>query len=244
MPFRRRLFRRRPRTFRVRRRMNVWLIASLIVFAISLQILWLVEHYLHPMLIVIAKTEVKKAAQDAMLQGVRDVQKKLGGDLDRIMTVDKSADGRIASVQIDPALQAQVYDHMTTQVLGKLNHLKEHEIGITLGQMLQSNLLAEYGPDIPIQMWLKGAPKVNFVPKMEAQGINMVMVTLTAHVHTEMGLIVPFSEESFPVDFEYPLAVRLVVGEVPEYYFYNDQGEMKKARVLPPAPDANVKGKH
>jgi sporulation protein YunB len=233
MWFRRRLVRPGFPLFRASRS-GLFFLAGAVLLAILFQVLWMIEKHLHPMLVVIAKTEVKKIAQEAMLAGVRDVERSLAGELGQVMTVEKGSDGRITFVKIDPRIQAKIYEQMTGRLMERMDHLDQHEIGITVGQILQSNIFSDYGPDIPIQLWPKGAPKVNLEPEMKAQGINMVMVTLNLRVHAEMGMIVPFSEESFPVDFEYPIAQAVVVGEVPEYYFYNDLGQIKQEKIGTP----------
>jgi sporulation protein YunB len=233
MWFRRRLVRPGFPLFRASRS-GLFFLAGAVLLAILFQVLWMIEKHLHPMLVVIAKTEVKKIAQEAMLAGVRDVERSLAGELGQVMTVEKGSDGRITFVKIDPRIQAKIYEQMAGRLMERMDHLDQHEIGITVGQILQSNIFSDYGPDIPIQLWPKGAPKVNLEPEMKAQGINMVMVTLHLRVHAEMGMIVPFSEESFPVDFEYPIAQAVVVGEVPEYYFYNDLGQIKQEKIGTP----------
>ncbi|WP_124726630.1 sporulation protein YunB [Staphylospora marina] len=217
-------------------------LVAVIVLGVLFQMIWMVEKNLEPVLLTIANTKVKKIAQDAMLDGIRDVQRSLGGEMGRLMAVEKGEDGKITFVKIDPDLQAKIYERVTGRIMDKMIQLEQTRIEVTLGQILQNNLLAEYGPDIPIQIWPKGAPKVNLVPKMESQGINMVMVTLHLEVHTEMGMVVPFTEQSIPVDFRYPIAQAVVVGEVPDYYFYNDLGQIKQESVgtphhpVPPVP--------
>ncbi|SEN56033.1 sporulation protein YunB [Lihuaxuella thermophila] len=236
MLFRRRLIRRKPRSFRVRKRGSFLFFALVMLLAVIIQIVWMIERNLEPMLLAYAKTTVKGIAMEAVRQGVHDMQRSLGNELDQIMAVDKDANGRITGVKINQNIQAQIYNQMTESVMKELNHLKDHPVEISVGQMLQSNIFAGYGPDIPVEMWLKGAPKVSLIPKLESHGINMVMVTLNLHIHNEMGVMVPFSKESILVDVQYPIAQSLVVGEVPEYYFYNDQGQMKKGEVGSPAP--------
>jgi sporulation protein YunB len=188
------------------------------------------------MMLVIAKKEVKRIAQDAMLDGVRSAEQRLKGNMDKVMSVEKDASGRISYVHFDPQVQAQVYDRLTTSIQDKLKNLHAHDVGITIGQMLGSNIFSEYGPNIPIQVWPEGSTKVSIEPKLEAAGINMVLITLNVHVQTEMGLVAPFTETSFPVEYDYPVTSGFVVGEVPDYYFYNDLGQVKKEQVRVPVP--------
>ncbi|MBD1370850.1 sporulation protein YunB [Hazenella sp. IB182357] len=232
----------RPHYFKVRKRKSFWVFIFVIIIAILFQVLWMIEKNLQPILIVIAKTEVKKIAQTAMTKGIQEIQKEHGEELNQAMQIEKDRNGTISSIQINNAVQAKIYSTMTNTISSEMKHLDDHPIKISIGQMLESNIFSEFGPDIPIEMWPKGAAIVNVVPKMEAQGINMVRVTLMVNVHTEMGMVVPFSKESIPVDFQYPIADALVVGDVPEYYFYNDQnGVMQRGElnspVVPPTPE-------
>ncbi|WP_187820765.1 sporulation protein YunB [Pasteuria penetrans] len=201
--------------------------------------IWKMEGNLRPMLLLIAQSKVKKIAQQAMLEGVREIQAHLGNELNGVMQIEKEQKGRISFVQVNAKLQASIYEHMVERVQQKLGRLREQIIEIKIGQILQSQLLSDIGPSISVQMWPKGASKVSIIPHMESQGINMVMVTLQVRVYTEMGVIVPFTEEHFPVSFSYPLAQALVVGDVPEtYYTWNQpnhtQGGQKETRPFPP----------
>lgn len=223
-------------SFRIRRP-NGWLIFFMVLFAVIFLFIWLMEQQLQPILMTIAKTEIKKMAQDAMLAGVQEVEEKMQDDLNQVMAIEQDQQGKISYIRFHPRIQAQIYNKVTESISKNLKKLEEKKVRITIGQIFESKVFAEWGPDISIQMWPKGASQVNFVPKLESQGINMVMVTLYIHVHTEMGMVVPFTEKTFPVDFQYPIAQTLVVGDVPQYYFYQDQGQMKKGQVqMPVAP--------
>ncbi|MBA4493687.1 sporulation protein YunB [Paenactinomyces guangxiensis] len=239
MPFRRKRIVRRSRSFRVPKRGSLFFLALVIFMGFMIQILWMIESNLHPILLVIAKSKVKNIAQEAVTKGIHDLERSLGDELKQTMTVQKDPEGRITFVQIDSKVQAQIYRHISSRLTQEFKHLEDHPVEVPLGQILESNIFAHSGPDIPIQLWPKGAAKVSIIPKMESHGINTVMVALTVRIHNEMGLVVPFTEKTFSIDYEYPVAYAVVVGEVPEYYFYNDQGDIKKGQVqtlMPPPP--------
>lgn len=191
-------------------------------------------------MIHMAKTEVKKIAQEAILEGI-EKQKELGNDLNQLVKVEKKQNGETSFIQIDSKVQADIYTHAVSGIYKKLKQLKDRPIEISLGQIWQSELFADHGPYIPLEIWPKGAPKVTLIPKSESQGINMVMVTLNMHVRVEMGVLVPFSEEVMTVESEYPIVQALLVGDVPQYYFYNGANGEKKGgtpspMLPPPAP--------
>jgi sporulation protein YunB len=216
----------RPQGLRRRRKSGAWFLALVILFAVLYQTLWLLEKHLHPTLVTIAQTEVKKIASEAILEGVQQ-QLKMGDDLDRIMKVEKAADGQVAWITINQQVQQRVYTQTTSQVTRTLHHLENKPISLSLGQVLQSNILADYGPRIPVEIWPKGDVIVDFEPKMESAGVNTVMVTMMLKVHAEMSVVVPFSTEPTVVEAKIPIATAWMMGDVPQFYYYN--GALKKA---------------
>lgn len=237
--FRPRVIRRKTQHFRIRSKRGIWMIAALMIVVVAFQLLWMLDHYIQPMLYLIAESEVKKIAQDAMLQGVKAMEQKEGNDLNQVLQIQKGQDGRITFVQVNAQVQAGIYDGMTSGIQAELKQLKGHTLRITLGELLHSTLFSLYGPTMPVQMWPEGDTRVTLIPDMQAQGINMVMVTLNMHVHTEMSVVVPYMKNQIPIDFDYPIAQALVVGQVPEYYYYNDLGGVKKMYtnpITPPSP--------
>jgi sporulation protein YunB len=202
------------------------------IFILSFAVIWLIDRSVHPILVQIAKTEAKRLAQEAIVEGIGE-QVKLGSELDQVMEIQKDQAGNISYVQINQQIQAKIYRNTTSKIQEVLRHLRDKPIDIRLGQALDSNIFANYGPPLSVQLWPKGTVKVNMEPKLESQGINMVMVTMNLKIHTEMDLIIPFKEEILPVEITYPIAQALVVGKVPNYYFYNDQGTVKQMPVPP-----------
>lgn len=202
------------------------------IVAIVLVAIYMIEETIEPLLMAIAKTELKKAAQEAVTSGVKEIAHTQ--DVEKLMQIEKDREGKITMVKINSRVQADLYGHVTKSVQKQLKKLNDHSMELSMGQLLQSPILSDYGPKIPVQIWPKGASKVSLVPKMQSAGINTVMVSLTLVVHTELGVIVPFSKESTIVDISYPLGEMMMVGEVPEYYFYSNGGDVKSMPTLPP----------
>jgi sporulation protein YunB len=217
--------------FRVRRKQKI-ILFTVLIFSLLAIAVWLVDRNLHPILIHIARTEVKKVAQQAILEGISE-QLKLSNQLNQVMKIQKDNAGNISYIETNPQIQAKIYQKTTEKIQEVLKHLKDKPIQISLGQAIDSSLFANYGPPLSIDIWPKGSVKVSIVPKLESQGINMVMVTMMLKIHTEMGLVIPFTDDFIPVDVDYPIAQALVVGKVPNYYFYNDRGQVKQVPMIP-----------
>ena len=142
-------------------------------------------------------------------------------------------------VKIDSSIQAKLYSQVASGIQKELKHLNRQRIKLSLGQLCQSPFLSDYGPQIPIQLWPKGSSKISLVPDIQSAGINTVLVRLTLRVYSELGVIIPFSKETTVVDLSYPLGEVMVMGEVPEYYFYSNG---KETQTLPTLPIPQGKG--
>lgn len=228
------LYRRRAirRPFLIQMRNKGWLFFFIVLLIIFLVVVTFIEKKIEPMLLAIAKTEIKKAAQEAVLKGIKEVASthKVGD----LIEIEKDHEGKISMVKIDSSIQAKLYTQVTSGIQKQLKKLNDQQIQLSLGQLLQSPILSGYGPKIPIQLWPKGASKVSLIPKLQSAGINMVMVSLSLQVHSELGVVVPYAKENTNIDISYPLGEVMVVGEVPEYYFYSSGGEVKALPTLPP----------
>ncbi|GGE07221.1 hypothetical protein GCM10011571_05570 [Marinithermofilum abyssi] len=223
---------RRPQVgIRRRRRGGVWFLAFAILFGVLFQCLWILENSLEPMLFSIAKTKVKQLATEAVMDATKK-QSAMGDDLNNIMKVKTDQNNRISFIQIDQKVQADIYHQTLKSFRDRLYHLKNEDVGITLGQALQSNILAGYGPEIPIEIWPKGDTNINLRPEMKSAGVNNVMITLMMDIDTEMSVVVPFTSEPIRVKTEIPLANAMVVGDVPKYYYYNGvDGSIQKREI-------------
>lgn len=218
------MFRTRGLTRKGRRfpfRINGWVILVLIVVLIAAPIVWLLETNIEPVMLVIAKSEVKKMAYDAIVEGIKQ-QIVLGDDTNNLIEIEKDQAGKVQYLRINQADQAKVYTAIAQKVQEVIKQLQDKPIEITVGQMFKNTILSDWGPDIPVEIWPKGSAKINIEPRLESKGINVVMVTLVLKIHTEMGVVVPFSEDVVPIDIDYPIAQAMVVGEVPNYFFQNE----------------------
>lgn len=218
------------------RQRSLWWLGMMLLMTLCFVLIYIFEQKLEPVLRTYAVTELKKIAQNAVTKGVKDVAKN--HDVHRLMKIEKDKQGRVTMIAIHSQTQAQMYSQVTERIQESLNKLSDREIKLSLGHLLQSNLFTKYGPKINVEIWPKGAGKISLIPRLQSAGINTVMVSLTLHVRMEMGLMVPFSEESTIVDIDYPLGEMFMVGEVPEFYYYMDQGKVKQGSTQVPAPPA------
>lgn len=235
--FRRRRFTRRRSMWLDSDRMRWWFVLILF-FACGMTALYWFEQSVKPVMKSYAKTELKKISQEAVTKGIKGIADRQ--DIHQLMRVEKDKQGKITMLAIDSRLQAKMYSQVSERISKVMSQLRSHDIYLSTGQLLQSNLLADIGPKIPMQIYPKGATQISLIPRLQAAGINTVMISLHLRIKNEMGLLVPYAKDSTMVTVEYPLGEMLMVGEVPEFYYYMDQGKKKQGETIPQPPPPSI----
>ena len=103
---------------------------------------------------------------------------------------------------------------MATQAA--LMEISETGMSIPLGEVINNNLLATYGPRIPIRLIPAGRVNTVLHDSFEAAGINQVRHRIYLDVFSEVRIIIPFTAVVMEVRTTVPLADTIYPGEVPE----------------------------
>ncbi len=116
-------------------------------------------------------------------------------------------DGRMQELDVSDSLAVQYENHPTG-----------HFLEVPLGVFFKNPFLANFGPSIPIQLHLVGAIVSNVETKITNYGINNAMIEVYVHIEVSLQVILPFISDNVKVDTLVPIAMKLVRGNVPEYY--------------------------
>lgn len=225
----------RGKSFRNRRKpIKTKAIIYLFIFFISILVpIYIFELKVHNIMIQLSHHEVKRIAQESVTKALDEVRQSMQTDLNQILIVEKSNDGKISSIQLNTAIEMELYSKLAAKMQHELKNIEKKPIQLKMGEIFQSSLLSDYGPTINLKICPEGAAKISLKPKMEAKGINMVSISLNAEIHHDISVMVPFVKETFPIEYDYPVAQRLIVGEVPAYYCNSDD-QFKKAVIPTP----------
>ncbi|MCF6092393.1 sporulation protein YunB [Microaerobacter geothermalis] len=197
---------------------NVLFISLVIIVVISTQGFLYVEKNLQPTLMAIAKTKVKQYATKAINDAI---SKKIamGTDFKELIEFRYDGNGKIVAAIYNYKEIARLQGETTARVQGVLDDLGKEIQPIPLGQALNSNILAQLGPEVPITLVPIGYAQVNVNIKTENAGINMVLWTVYVIIEAEVSVVIPFISEPATVSTQVPISYALVVGEVPQVYY-------------------------
>ena len=89
---------------------------------------------------------------------------------------------------------------------------------IPSGVVFKNSLLTNIGPKIPVKLTLIGDIDSDIKTKVTNYGINNALIKVNVYVHVVEQVILPISSKKVDVEMNIPLAVKLIQGQIPEYY--------------------------
>jgi sporulation protein YunB len=204
---------------------HIFLIVLILITLLSIQGFLFVERNLEPALKEIAKTYVK---QIAMLAINEAISKKISEDVSEVENlISEHSDGKISFISFDQSRQAKIVTQVTDRANQTLMELSQEPVSIPIGQALNSNILAQLGPKVPITLLPMGAARADIDVRMYEAGINNVMIAVYLRIEADVRIVIPFSSDEAVVTTEFPITHLFVQGDVPIYYFKGSDGKME-----------------
>jgi sporulation protein YunB len=176
----------------------------------------IIEHSLRPTIRAIAAVEARWVATEAINQAIKD--KIASVDYNQLVMVQTDAQGQIVLMQPNITRINQLAADTTLAIQNNLEGIVNEKYSIPLGQVLGTQLLADYGPRIPVSIYPIGTVKTNILNKFEEAGINQTRLQLYMDIEATMQVVVPLSNSQVAVQTEIPLTDTVIVGTVPPFY--------------------------
>lgn len=161
------------------------------------------------------------SAQDAVILSVNSIVKDImtGGDFDpgELVSLEKDVAGNVTAVTTNVAavntLAARVLERAVFQTAEK--HIT---VGIPLGNLLGSTLLAGKGPSIPVELIMLSSSAAGFRSELTTAGINQTRHQILLDLKVGVSLLMPWRTVGTEVDTEILVSETVIVGAVPESY--------------------------
>ncbi len=87
------------------------------------------------------------------------------------------------------------------------------------GIVTNNALLSNLGPKIPVKFELVGDVISNIDTKITNYGINNAMIEISVNVQLNEQIILPFISKRISYTTNIPIAIKLIQGTIPNYYF-------------------------
>jgi len=212
---------------------HIFLIVLILLTLISVQGFLYVERNLEPALKEIAKTHVKQIATFAINDAI---SKKISESFsDEEQLILEKSEGDISYLTFDQSKHARIVTQVTERANQTLMELYQQPVSIPIGQALNSNILSQFGPEVPITLIPMGAARADIDVRIQEAGINNVMIVVFLKIEADVRIVIPFSSDEAIVTTEFPIDHIFVQGDVPEYYFKAGDSTMTPIPHIAPA---------
>lgn len=164
-------------------------------------------------------------------------------DLDSLFVVEKNNQGNIQMIDLNSKTVNEILDLININVT---NYMKELESGkssiIDIEQNLITNtnissqkegiifevpmgivsgnaFLSNLGPKIPIKISFVGDLESEIKTIIENYGINNALLKIYVNIKVSEQIIMPLSSKKISISNDIPIAIKMIQGEIPSYYF-------------------------
>lgn len=158
---------------------------------------------------IIATEAINKALYEKVLYNT---------DYEDLVTIHKDKEQKVTVMQANTLKISRIVSEANIAIKDTLKNLKDEDFYIPLGQALGSSLLANYGPQIRVEIVPVGTVNVGFDDRFQEAGINQVRHILYLNIETTVKIVVPLLKEDIVVKHQIPIAETIIIGDVPNTY--------------------------
>ncbi len=220
-------------------------IITLLLFTLLTSVnFWIVNKNIKPTLMKIAEYESTRIANSVIDDAV-DKKITKGGLMEgeNLTIIEKDKEGKIVSVDLNPSTVNHILLETTNVVQESLKSITQYEMNqsgltkgespddpditpiiyyIPLGEATNIPLLANLGPRIPVHFQVLGDVTANIKKEIKPFGINNALIDISITIQVNARVVMPVSTKMISVNNDIPLTLRVIQGDVPN--FYNNGG--------------------
>lgn len=198
-------------------RLTIVLVALGLIICLLLLMLFVIERNLKPTIKEIGEAKARQVATEAINDAVKH---KIADSVNYqdLIFVQKDSQGRIVLMQPNIVRINQLVSDTTLYINNNLKELEKKEFSIPLGQVLGSQLLANYGPHINVKILPIGTVKTIVSDNFVEAGINQTRHRLYLNIESQVRVVVPLITSQIDVGTQVPVTDTIIVGQVPETY--------------------------
>jgi sporulation protein YunB len=174
-----------------------------------------IESNLRPTIVAIAEARAKVLATQAINSAI-DKHIAQESRYEHLIFIHKDYQGNVVMAEVNNMEVARIQTLTTMNVQSALKDLQAERIRIPLGQALGSEILANFGPRIPITLVPIGTVTAEIKQSFESGGINIVSHQVGIDITASVQIIIPFVSTEVNVRTFTPIVTATYFGKVPD----------------------------
>lgn len=144
-------------------------------------------------------------------------------DYNDLISVERDSNNNIKMVKSNVISINILASDITYRIQEKLGELEKTQIGISMGTLSGSRMLAGIGPNIKLKIVPVGSVETEFKSEFVSAGINQTIHRLYLIVNCDVSILTSYSTIDTNIENQVLFAENIIVGEVPDAY-YNLEG--------------------
>lgn len=223
------------------KKINIYLIIFLILGIVTLYILNIFSKKAIPILMDYSKVEVKKIATTLINNAViNEVAKNI--TIDDLFIIKYSDEGKIISMDVNSKTTNNLLIKSNMEVEKYFKYLEKGEISklnligveiesdkkgvifeVPTGIIFNNVFLNNLFPKIPVRLNLVESVFSRISTEVEDYGINNAIFKVNINITVDLKVVLPFISDTTELVVNIPIIIKIIEGEVPSYYFNNDE---------------------
>ena len=220
-------------------KLNFFLFVIILIIISIVFLFTYINKKITPVFLEYAEFQASKIATYVISKAIdEEVSKNL--DIEDLFISSKDSSGNIKSLDFNPItinkisnlIKSNIFEYLEDLENGNIEKIKNTALfssrineGIVFeipsGIVFNNVLLANIGPKVPVKLSLTGDILTNIHTKVTDYGINNAVVEVVINVEVYEQVILPFTTKRVTINTDIPIAVKLIQGEIPSYYFNN-----------------------
>jgi sporulation protein YunB len=194
--------------------------ALLIVFIFFiLFVTWIINYNIKPPLLAISEVRAKTIAIEVINEAIiSELTYKIR--YEDLFVIKTDNENRVTMLQANTMFMNRIVSETALSIQEKLKQMGTKRVGIPLGSILGSEIFANLGPRLNIEILPMGTVVVNFATDFEQAGINQTRHKIYLAVDTQVRIVLPLASDVVDVNTRIPIAETIIVGEIPQSYIF------------------------
>lgn len=218
-------FKRRIRRSRRLREELSLLAASLAGLALAMCMIFIFHSRVQPILTAVARAKAENAVSRIVAGAVGDALENKVLNYRDIITLEKDAAGQITALTSNMLVMNRLRTEILSDILEQVDSLDSHVLGIPLGGVTGIDLLAGWGPDLPVRVRSVESAKAEFKNSFLSAGVNQTCHRVLLEVSVDLALLIPGGTLETSVVTQVCIAETVLVGAVPDTYLQLSSGQ-------------------
>lgn len=225
-------------------RLNIFILMLIIIVICSLYLIRLAGRKINNKIIAISEVEILNISKRIISESINNVVLK-DFDTDIMFVIQKNSNGQIELIDLNSKYVNELLllvNKNVTNYLNELNYgrsslidLKKNIVTSTgllsdkegiifeipIGIVTSNSFLSNFGPKIPIKVSLLGDLESEIKTDVMNYGINNALIKISISITVTERIILPLITKDFQISCEVPIAMKMIQGSIPNYYFGN-----------------------